>query len=388
MDKNGFYWKRWLGAFLFGVALITVYKTFDNLTEIFKTVSSIVSLFTPFIIGFILAFFLYPATLALEKKLAVSKKKGLVKYRKSISVLTVYFSFVAILVLAISVILPRLSVSLADFLKKLPEYLTEIELFINGLTQEGEWLQRLHLDGLLQSINTRDIMQSLLMQDVWSYVEGVKGVTDALMDWLMGVVICAYALLEKNSLLRITRAVFGLILKKETMNRVGGYVNKISSIFYKFFFGKMVDSLIIGVLALIGFSLLKVPYAVLMAAIVMVFNMIPYFGPFIGAVPAVLVSLLVDGIYPAIWVTLFIFALQQFDGIWLGPKILGDSVGVSPFWVIFAILIFGGLFGIWGMIFGVPAIAAIRMLAADYMDDGKLNLSIGFSKKEEEQSEP
>ena len=112
--------------------------------------------------------------------------------------------------------------------------------------------------------------------------------------------------------------------------------------------------------------------------------MIPYFGPFIGAVPVVLITLLVKDLYAGIWTALFIFLLQQFDGIWLGPKILGGSVGISPFWVIFAILIFGNIFGIWGMIFGVPMIAAIRMLAEDYIDDGKLNLTNSLQPKTEQ----
>ena len=140
-------------------------------------------------------------------------------------------------------------------------------------------------------------------------------------------------------------------------------------------------------MALIGFLILGAPYAALMAVIVMVFNMIPYFGPFIGAVPPVLVTLLVQGIYPAIWIALFIFLLQQFDGIVLGPKILGNSVGVSPFWVIFAIMIFGGWFGISGMIFGVPLIAAIRMLTTDLLDDAKMNMSASAVPKKPEAEE-
>ncbi len=384
MNKNNDYWKRWLGAFLFGVALITVYKTFDNLPGVFSALGGFVSLFTPFIIGFILAFFLYPATLNLENKLSKRKNPILVKRKRTISVLTVYFGFVAIVLIAISVILPRLSASLTDFLSKLPDYVTQINAFTNDLTREGGLLEQLHLNELVGSINLSNLLQNIFMQDVWSYLKGVKGVTDVLMDWLMGIVVCAYALLERDALFRIVRVVFGYFMKPKTMNKVGGYISRISGIFYKFFFGKMIDSLIIGILAIVGFSLLGVPYAALMGVIVMVFNMIPYFGPFIGAVPAVLVSLLVDGIYPAIWTTLFIFILQQFDGIWLGPKILGDSVGVTPFWVIFAILIFGGLFGMWGMIFGVPVIAAIRMLAEDYLDDGKLNLSNKVAKKEPE----
>ncbi len=387
MEEKRFYWKKWLGAFLFGVALITVYKTFDNLGGIFAWLGSLVSLLMPFIIGFLLAFFLYPATVKLEKRLSAGKKAFFVRRKKSIAVLTVYFGFVALLLLAFSVILPRLSVSLADFLKKLPEYVVQIDTFTDNLTREGGLLERLYLDELMHSINLQQLMKDIFMQDVWSYVEGVKGVTDVLMDWLMGIVVCAYTLLERDSLFRIVRVIFGTFMKKETLQKGGEYISRISGIFYQFFFGKMIDSLIIGVLAIIGFSLLGVPYAALMGVIIMVFNMIPYFGPFIGAVPAVLVALLVEGIYPAIWTALFILALQQFDGLWLGPKILGNSVGVSPFWVIFAILIFGGWFGIWGMIFGVPVIAAIRMLADDYLDDGKLNLSVGKQTEKKDTEE-
>lgn len=383
MGNKNSYWKKWFLAFLFGVALITVYKTFDNLSAVFGAIGKFVSLFTPFIIGFILAFFLYPAARKLEKSLEKSKKSFLVTHKKGVSISVVYFSFVALLVLAISVILPKLSSSVGDFFNKIPEYIVEIENYINHITRRGGLLERLHLDEWIRSINITGLFQNLLTQDVWSYVEGVKGVTGVLMNWLMGIVICAYALLEKESLLRIVRSASGLAMKPETTKNVGGYISKICDIFYKFFFGKAIDSLIIGIIAVIGFSLLKVPYAVLMGVIVGVFNMIPYFGPFIGAVPAVLVVLLGKGLYPTVWTAVFIFALQQFDGLWLGPKILGDSVGVSPFWVIFAILIFGGMFGIWGMIFGVPLIAAIRMLCQDYFDDGKLNLSVSVGKKAE-----
>ncbi len=387
MDKNNSYWKRWLMAFLFGVALITVYKTFDNLSGFFSALGGLISLFTPFIIGIVLAFFLYPATNKLDKKLLDSKRLWLRKRHTSISTLVVYLSFIAILVIAFSVIIPRLSVSLADFVKKLPEYVKDIDHFTDELSKEGGFLHRLHLDSILETLNMQKLLQNIFMQDVWIYLESFKGVTDVLMNWLLGIVICAYILLERSSLLKIFKTIFSRFFKKKTMVNVSKYVKKISDIFYQFFFGKAIDSLIIGVIAIIVFSLMHVPYAALMGVIVMVFNMIPYFGPFIGAVPVVLVTLLADGFYPAIWVTVFIFALQQFDGLWLGPKILGDSVGVSPFWVIFAIIVFGGLFGIWGMIFGVPLVAAIRLLALDYFDDGKMNLSSTAEKIQESNEE-
>ncbi len=383
MDKQNFYWKRWLGAFLFGAALITLYKTFDNLSGVFAALGEFLSLLTPFTIGLLLAFFLYPATVWMEEKLGRAKKSIIVNHKKTISVLTVYFGFVALLVLAIVVILPRLSASLGEFFKKLPDYIEQLGNFINHLSREGSLLERLQLDTLIRSFNIQKLLQDLFMQDAWSYLKSVKGITGVLSNWIMGIVVCAYALLERDSLFKIVKKICGLFMKKETMQTAGEYVHRISAIFYRFFFGKMIDSLIIGVLAIIGFTILKVPFPALLGIIVMVFNMIPYFGPIIGAIPAVLITLLVKDIYLAIWTALFILILQQFDGIWLGPKILGGSVGVTPFWVIFAIVVFGGLFGLWGMIFGVPIVAAIQMLAVDYFDDGKLNLTNGIEERDE-----
>ncbi len=387
MDKKDFYWKKWLGAFLFGVALITVYKTFDNLSRIAEALYGFVGLLTPFTIGFILAFFLYPATLRLEAKLAGCKRPGILKRKKTISILTVYFGFIAIVLIAIGVILPRLSVSMADFLKRIPDYVNQLGQFAEKLTAEGGMLESFQLKESIESFNMKNLMQGLFMQDAWGYVEGVKGFTGALSSWFMGIVVCAYTLLERDSLFRIVRVFFGLFMKESTMDTVGAYVSRISTIFYKFFFGKMIDSLIIGGMAIVGFYFLGVPFPALLGITIMLFNMIPYFGPIIGAVPVVLITLLVKDIYAAVWTSLFILALQQFDGIWLGPKILGGSVGVTPFWVVFAIVVFGGLFGIWGMIFGVPMIAAIQMLAEDYLDDRKLNLTAAIKKKVESEGE-
>ncbi len=383
MEKGRQEWKRWLWAFLFGAALITVYKTFDNLSRVFAALGSFLSLLTPFTIGLLLAFFLYPATVRLETKLAKSKRKFIIVRSKTIAILTVYFTFIALLLLAIGFVLPWLSASMAELLKKLPDYITQLGDFINSLTREGGMLAHFHLDSVVQSINVQKILQNILMQDVWGYVKGVKGVTGALSNGIIGVVVCAYALLERESLFKLMRKVFGLFMKEKSLSVAGEYVHRISTIFYRFFFGKMIDSLIIGIIAIIGFSLLKVPFAVLLGLVVMVFNMIPYFGPIIGAIPAIIITLLVKDIYLALWTALFILALQQFDGIWLGPKILGGSVGVSPFWVIFAIVVFGGLFGLWGMVFGVPIVATIQMLGEDYLDDKKLNLTTVKASKNE-----
>ena len=374
-------WPKWLSAFLFAVAVITVYKTFDNLSNVFGTIRYVIGLLTPFTIGIGLAFFLYPGCRKLESLLARSRYPKIAGAKKGLSILVVYTGFLLILFIGISTLMPRLSASVADLVMRLPGYMEEISRFLRSLAEPGGLLEMIDVEQLIQMISFENIYELLFRGDWGQYMEGVKGVTSTLMSWFMGIIICAYTLLERDSLFRMGRKLFGVFMKQETMNKAGFYIHEISSIFYKFFFGKAVDSLIIGIIAIIGFSLLDVPFALLMGVCIMLFNMIPYFGPIIGAVPVVLVTLLVKDVYAAVWTALFILVLQQVDANILGPKILSNSVGVSPFWVIFAILIFGGLFGVWGMIIGVPAVAAIRMLLLDYLDDGRLN---GSKKATEE----
>lgn len=366
-------WSRWIGAFVFAVAVITVYKTYDNLPDVFGAIGYFVSLLTPFFIGIAFAFFLYPGCQKLESILGKSKYKQIAKAKKGLSVLIVYIIFLTVLVLGIWLILPRLSMSVADLVKRLPGYMQEIGDFLRAQAQKNDFLSDVNIEQILHTLSFENLYNLFFRGDWGKYVEGVKGFTSTLMSWFMGIIICAYALLERDSLFRMNRKMFGIFMKQETMDKIGFYVHEISSIFYKFFFGKAVDSLIVGIIAIIGFYALNVPFALLMGVCIMLFNMIPYFGPIIGAIPVILVTLLVRDIYAAIWTGVFILVLQQIDANVIGPKILSNSVGVSPFWVIFAILVFGGLFGMWGMIIGVPAIAAIRMLLLDYLDDGKLN---------------
>ncbi|MBR5156228.1 MAG: AI-2E family transporter [Clostridia bacterium] len=368
MDKKHT-WSKWLLAFIFAVAVITVYKTFDNLANVFSAIGSFINLLMPFIIGAILAFFLYPACKKTEEFFARSKHKKIAESKKGLSVLVVYAAFILVIVLLISLLMPRLSVSVAEFVKRLPGYIDEINAFVISQAEKASFFDFVDINQITQFLSFENLY-NVFFRGNWNvYMEGVKGVTSTVASWFMGIIICAYILNERDSLFYMGRKLAGAVIKKDTIDKIGHYVSEISTIFYKFFFGKAIDSIIIGIIALIGFMIIDVPYALLMAVITLLFNMIPYFGPIIGAIPVVVVTLLVNNVYSAIWTLLFIIVLQQADSNIIGPKILGDSVGVSPFWVIFAILVFGGLFGVTGMIIGVPAIAAIRMLLLDYLDD-------------------
>ncbi len=380
MDTKGS-WKRWIAAFIFAVAVIAVYKAFDNIGNVFNSFYYILELLTPFFIGVALAFFMYPSAKKIEKALGRSRFYKIAKIKHGLSVAIVFLSFLAI-VLAIVVFLPPLlSKSSADFAARLPEYLQQIHQFLRSLAKDTGLLHVIDIEQIISYISLENLSSLFLGGDFGQYAESVKGITTTLMSIFMGLIICIYILLERDSLLRMCRKFFGLFIHKEAMENIGFYIQKVSDIFYAFFYSKVIDSLVIGIISAIGFTLLDVPFAIIMAICLALLNLIPYFGPGLGSIPAILVTLLVKDIYAAIWVGIFLLLLLQIDANVIGPKILSHSLGISPFWVIFSILVFGGLFGFWGTVIGVPAIAAIRLFILDYIEDGKISRPPEISEK-------
>lgn len=198
-------------------------------------------------------------------------------------------------------------------------------------------------------------------------VTQVISLTSNLINFVLGSIISVYILKDKeyfaNNLNKLTYAIFPV----ERASSVIEMFKEIKKAFSKFLVGKLLDSLIIGILCFIGCLIMRVRYALLISLIVGITNMIPYFGPFIGMIPAAIITVFYSP-FKALWVVIFIFLLQQFDGLYLGPKILGIQVGLKPFWIILSILIGGGFFGIWGMLFAVPTAAVIRTLLGKYID--------------------
>ena len=184
---------------------------------------------------------------------------------------------------------------------------------------------------------------------------------------LMGLVISIYIILDKNKLKRSAKKIVYAVSPQKKEEEIWETMKQCSHIFNGFLIGKMIDSLIIGIICLIAMSILRLPYALLLSIIVCITNMIPYFGPFIGAIPGVLIYLFID-IRLAFVFAIMILVLQQFDGLYLGPKILGDQTGIKPLWVIFGITVGGAYFGVMGMFLGVPAVAVIMYLVNLLLD--------------------
>ena len=187
-----------------------------------------------------------------------------------------------------------------------------------------------------------------------------------LANFLIALVVSVYMLYGKASLKRLVKIVLCAFVPQRKLARTKDILKECNNIFSRYLVSKMIDSFIIGILCAVLMTILRLPYILLISVFVGITNMIPYFGPFIGAIPGIIVILSVDPIKALIF-AIMILALQQFDGLILGPKLLGNSTGMKPLWIIFAITLGGKFFGVPGMFLGVPVVATLGYLAELYM---------------------
>ncbi len=314
----------------------------------------------PFIWAFVIAFFLNTLLLKLEEKY---------KLKRWVNILIVYIIFYGLIILFFTIITPKVIDSIKSLAREIPGYIRDTKYWLSSKPNRFQELDRLGVLSQIQStlddiiIKASESITPLLNKTVTQVIS----LTSGFANFILGSIISIYILKDKEvfakNIRNLTFAIFP-IDKARTLVEVQKDV-KVS--FSKFFVGKMLDSLIIGFLCFIGLLIMRVQYALLISLIVGVTNMIPYFGPFIGMIPAAILTLF-DSPFKALWVVIFIFLLQQFDGLYLGPKILGIQVGLKPFWIITAILIGGGFFGVWGMLFAVPIAAVVKSLLTKYID--------------------
>lgn len=348
----------------------TLFKIFLDNFNVLGVIRTIVRLMMPFMIGFALAYLLNPVMKFFERNLferaflnsRLKKKRKLVR---GLSVLTTVVVALAAFTVVLLLLIPQLAYSLMGILNNLPEYMKNLGNYVEGLVAGNQELANF-VDTQMTTIN--DTIQDFIATAMPSITKllgnvtvGVIGVVNALKDSILGIIISVYVLYAKEQFIAQAKKVIVALTPDSFSKPFISLVRETHGVFGGFISGKIIDSLIIGVLCFIGTSILGMPYAVLVSVIVGVFNVIPFFGPFIGAIPSALLILMVDPL-KCLWFVIFIIVLQQFDGNILGPYILGGTTGLSAFWVIFAILTFGGLFGFIGMFVGVPVFAVIYTL--------------------------
>ncbi len=372
MEKKPWYnAKRLLGNLLVVCVGIVLYLALSNLTAVKESIGSIFSIFAPFVSAAGIAYLLDMPTRFFEAKVFRNIRGG-----RGLSVLATYLLFLALLAVLVGLVVPQLGASISTLLGNLPLYFDNFNRFISWLgTQldiDAETLSffTLSYKGTIDSIvlYIRDTLPNLL-DTTWATTQRIGiGVIGVLTAFIASI----YMLLAKHKLLRQSRRIIYALLPKrhaDEIMRVGRLSN---NVFSGFIGGKIIDSAIIGVICFIfmtimNFTSIKMPFAPLISVVIGVTNIIPFFGPFIGAIPSVMILLMVNP-WSALWFAVFIIILQQFDGNYLGPKILGDTTGLPALWVLVAIIVGGGFFDFLGMLLGVPTMAVIYTLASDFIE--------------------
>ena len=382
--KRTQYFKWGLTAFLTVCAVLVFFDTFYQNGVLQRFLSKLASILAPVLYGAAIAYLLTPVMSWLEKAIRAGWKRLFPKRElkprsgglRLVSILLTEAVVIFLLYLLMSVLIPQLVDSVTTLLNNAEAYYRKVYTWANGLLDsENEiavWLAGLiterYTDGM--AFLTDKVLPWAqkavvpLTNGIWS---GIRGAVGFAFDLIVGIIVSIYLMgMKEKSLARCCKAVYAVLPEKKADAVMRG-TRTVDHIFSGFVRGKLLDSLIIGILCFIGCSLMNMPYTPLVSVVVGVTNVIPFFGPFLGAVPSAFLILLVSPKQCLIFV-IFIVVLQQFDGNILGPKILGDATGISSFWVIVAILVGGGFGGVLGMFLGVPVFACVQELVKFLMD--------------------
>lgn len=383
-------------AFLVIAASILFYYGIFHMKSLVTGIKTFFSIMAPIIYGAAIAYLLTPIVNFLERKIIFPifekrhkplQKKGRKAVRWICVILSVFFMFLIIYAL-VMMILPQLIRSIMNIIYSFPHYVNVVESWLNSVVEKG-W--KLNPDMISQINQYSSRLQEYLTNTILPQMQFMmKNISASFLDllvflknFLIGAIVSLYILADKEGFVAKAKMATYAVLPAKWATFLVHSMRFTHKTFGGFISGKILDSAIIGVLCYVGTSIIGTPYAILVSVIVGVTNVIPFFGPYLGAIPCILLILLVDPIQ-SLYFLIFILVLQQFDGNILGPKILGESTGLSSFMVIVAIMVGGGLFGVPGMIVGVPVFAvlnaAVWKLIGRSLDEKEMSADAEFYK--------
>lgn len=356
-------------TFLVVSAIMLFYLSISKFETLMDKISSIIFILQPFIIGFSMAYILNFTLKFYEKHLAKSKRfnSSNNKTKRCLAMISTYVTATLLIGLFIQFVLPQLIESIVGLINDFPKFINESTKFINKLMMDLN-ISEQYLPLINKNFNE-------FIDYIIKFATGLlpilgnflTKIASSIWNIVLGVIISIYLLIDKERFCAMTKKLTYAIFSKNVSEKVIELTHRSNDTFGKFLMGKILDSFIIGVLTFVILAITKMPYALLISVIVGITNIIPFFGPFIGAIPSFLIILFVSPI-KALWFLFIILIIQQIDGNIIGPKILGDSIGISAFWILFSILVAGKFLGLMGMIIGVPLFAVVYSIMKEVVE--------------------
>jgi putative membrane protein len=368
-NKNDIYFKWGLTAVAVIVIALVISLIFNKLGIIATAISTIISTVSSVLYGVVMAFLMAPVYDHIGRWVGeilsslFPKWKKSDKYAKMIATLSCLVILILVVFALIMMIIPELVNSITNVISYAPSGAENLEAWLKDILNKNPNLEKLIIGNYLDiSARLSDIATTTVLPNVNTYIKNLSsGVLNALgvvVNIIIGLMVMMYLLNMKTTLASQAKKIVYAVAGVKIGNEIVTEARYIKNMFEKFIVGKIIDSIIIGIINYVFMAIIHMPYALLISVVVGVTNVIPFFGPFIGAIPSIILLLLISPV-TALQFAVWILVLQQVDGNIIGPKILGQTTGLPSFWVLFSILLFGGLFGIVGMIIAVPTWAII-----------------------------
>ncbi|MDD7718496.1 MAG: AI-2E family transporter [Eubacteriaceae bacterium] len=376
---NSRYAKLGLTIFVAGAALILLFEAVINIGILSESFSRLMSIISPFIYGLVMAYLLCPVyNLVVRKLYKVGKnrfksKKNAFRFSRIVATVVSLIVLIGAVGGLFALVLPETIASVVNLVQVVPGRLTDLAIWAEDSlvsTKHPEIAD--YLDSVI--INARKTLinwtENNFMPKIGEYMsqisQGIFITVKTMFNVVIGIIVCVYFLNSKEIFKGQTRKCIMALVSRERANEIFEFGNFCNRTFGGFINGKLIDSVIIGIICFVAMTIIDLPYPVLVSSIIGVTNFIPFFGPFIGAVPSTII-ICVESPIKALYFIILVIVLQTFDGNILGPKILGGTTGLASFWVMFAIILCGGIFGFVGMILGVPVFAVLYYYSSKFI---------------------
>lgn len=361
-------WAKWLFWFSLAIAVVAIYKTLDNLGEVAQAIKSFIGVLSPFLVGTLIAYILYVPCRKIEQIYSKAKKvKFIQKKSRALSITTVYIIVLILIIILINFILPPVIQSVVDLVNNFGYYYNMAVEKINSLPGDSilknEMVQK--AIGEMQNIDLKQIINT---EAITGYIQSIIGMLGGIFDIFVSIIVSIYILSSRKQIINFLKRLLGAIVEGKAYKNINKYFGRTNQIFFKFLASQILDAIIVGILTSIAMSILNVKYAVLLGFMIGLANIIPYFGAIIAIVIATIITFFTGGIFQAIWMVVVVTILQQIDANIINPKIVGDSLKISPLLVIFAVTLGGAYFGVIGMFLAVPVVAVLKLIIDDFID--------------------
>ncbi|MCI8620867.1 MAG: AI-2E family transporter [Clostridia bacterium] len=366
MNEKTRNWKKMVFGFIFAVLVIVVYKLLDNFKDIMEWVKNLISILMPFIMAVIMSYLFYLPCRKIEAFYKKRKRRFIQKRARWLAIFTVYLIAIIIIILIIKFIVPTVYESLTELITALPGYYKSAIETIENMPEDSA-INQINLRSIIENMGDIKIEDYLNLEKIGEYAKGIIEIATGIFDIFVTVVVSMYLLAERSKIVRFAKRLCNAVFNKNIYTHLGKYFRESNEIFFRFISSQIIDAVIVGVLTSIAMSIMGVKYGILLGFMIGLFNLIPFLGAIIAIVLAIIITIFTGGISQAIWMAIVVIILQQIDANIINPKILGDSLEISPILIIFSITVIGAYFGIIGMFLAVPIVAIIKLLINDYI---------------------